>query len=67
MLDLVHQDLTDEGIRTLRIDGQTSLRVRGETIKQFQTENEYAVMLASIGSAGEGYVSRSAIEIDYHT
>jgi SNF2 family DNA or RNA helicase len=56
MLDLVQKDLKDEGFDLARIDGQTSLNKRREAIMQFQENSNCTIMLASIGSAGEGYV-----------
>ena len=56
MLDLVQSDLEKAGLRTQRIDGQVSLQKRRTAIEQFNSDSGCTVMLASIGSAGEGYV-----------
>ena len=56
MLDLVQQALELEGYRITRIDGQKSLRDRGNSISEFNHDSTCTIMLASIGSAGEGYV-----------
>ena len=56
MLSLVQKDLEDEGFKLVRIDGQTSLNERWRAITQFKEDPNCTVMLASIGSAGEGYV-----------
>lgn len=55
MLDLVQEDLEDEGFFLTRIDGQASLDKRWDAVTQFREDPECTVMLASIGSAGEGY------------
>lgn len=54
MLDLVQQALTKEGFIVVRIDGQKSLKERTDAISKFETDPTCSVMLASIGSAGEG-------------
>ena len=57
MLDLVQQALEREGFSVVRIDGQKSLKDRTDALSKFRTNAQYTVMLASIGSAGEGFVS----------
>jgi SNF2 family DNA or RNA helicase len=54
MLDLIQLQLQSNGISFRRIDGQTKLRDRGEAMKQFTQGPSCTVMLATIGSAGEG-------------
>ncbi|KAI1270779.1 hypothetical protein F5Y07DRAFT_385129 [Xylaria sp. FL0933] len=54
MLDKVEQALVAHGFDYRRIDGQSSLRSRAEAIRDFSEDRNCAVMLASIGSAGEG-------------
>ncbi|KAI1355080.1 hypothetical protein F5Y01DRAFT_327926 [Xylaria sp. FL0043] len=54
MLDKVEQALAAHGFDYRRIDGQSSLRSRAEAIGGFSKDSNCTVMLASIGSAGEG-------------
>ncbi|TGJ79605.1 hypothetical protein E0Z10_g9159 [Xylaria hypoxylon] len=54
MLDKVGQVLLAQGFNYRRIDGQSSLKSRAEAIRVFSEDNNCTVMLASIGSAGEG-------------
>jgi len=56
MLNLIQQALELEGFCFERIDGKTSLEDRGESISRFDNNPNCTVMLASIGSAGEGYI-----------
>ena len=56
MLDLVQEALKATGFGVQRIDGQSSLQQRSEAIRQFNNDLDCTVMLASLGSAGEGYV-----------
>lgn len=55
MLDLIEQALDREGICFQRIDGQTSLEGRRKAVLEFNGLPDCTVMLASIGSAAEGY------------
>lgn len=55
MLDLVQHHLESNGFTLQRIDGQSSLSKRDRAISQFSKDPKCTVMLASIGSAGEGY------------
>jgi SNF2 family DNA or RNA helicase len=55
MLDLIQPALRKHHIPFHRIDGQTSLEARRETLRRFNSDHEFTVMLASIGSCGEGY------------
>lgn len=55
MLDLVER-LDLNGFTYKRVDGQSSLQKRRSAIHQFNEDPRCTVMLASIGSAGEGYV-----------
>lgn len=57
MLDLVQSHLKASGFTCQRIDGQSSLQKRGEAMRLFREDPNCTVMLASIGSAGEGCVS----------
>ncbi|RYP73408.1 hypothetical protein DL770_007777 [Monosporascus sp. CRB-9-2] len=54
MLDLIQQDLRDVGLGIQRIDGQASLQQRRIAMEQFRSDPNCTVMLASVGSAGEG-------------
>ena len=54
MLNLVAKALTYHGFRYQRLDGQSSLQQRAAAIQRFNEDVAYTVMLASIGSAGEG-------------
>lgn len=55
MLDLIEQALCEAGIGFQRIDGQTSLEGRRNAMLDFNGRADCKVMLASIGSAAEGY------------
>lgn len=54
MLDLIQQALSCYSFTTCRIDGSTSLEGRNIALKQFTNDANCSVMLATIGSAGEG-------------
>jgi SNF2 family DNA or RNA helicase len=54
MLDLIQQALSCFRIATCRIDGSTSLEGRNTALKKFAEDADCSVMLATIGSAGEG-------------
>jgi SNF2 family DNA or RNA helicase len=54
MLDLIQQALQSHGFSFQRIDGKTDLEKRSEAIRQFNEDPTCTIMLASIGSAGEG-------------
>ncbi|KAI5867326.1 P-loop containing nucleoside triphosphate hydrolase protein [Durotheca rogersii] len=54
MLDLVQDALRAKGFNYQRIDGQSSLKARSEAMEIFTEDSNCTVMLASIGSAGEG-------------
>ncbi|KAI1488246.1 hypothetical protein F5X96DRAFT_685614 [Biscogniauxia mediterranea] len=54
MLDQVEQALRATGFNYQRIDGQSSLRSRSNAMRLFSEDSNCTVMLASIGSAGEG-------------
>lgn len=56
MLDLVQYHLELNGFIVQRIDGQSSLPKRRRAIYQFNEDPKCTVMLANIGSAGEGFV-----------
>ena len=54
MLDLIQVALEHSGFVFQRIDGQSSLESRRNAIDEFNQNPKCTVMLASIGSAGEG-------------
>jgi SNF2 family DNA or RNA helicase len=54
MLDVIAKALTQHGFLFQRIDGQSSLQQRDVAMQQFNEDPTSTVMLASIGSAGEG-------------
>jgi len=55
MRDLIELALNSHGFRFQRIDGQTSLENRCDALRQFNEVPQCTIMLASIGSCGEGY------------
>jgi len=55
MLNLIEASLVDKGLKLYRIDGKTSMRQRRAALKAFSDDEDYSIMLASIGAAGEGY------------
>ncbi|RYP01741.1 hypothetical protein DL764_006103 [Monosporascus ibericus] len=63
MLDLIQQDLRDVGLGVQQIDGQASLQQRRMAMEQFRCDPNCTVMLASIGSAGEGIDLISACHV----
>ncbi|PVH83872.1 hypothetical protein DL98DRAFT_558686, partial [Cadophora sp. DSE1049] len=54
MLDLIAGALTHHGFQFQRIDGQSSLKQRSTAIQQFKSNPACTVMIATVGSAGEG-------------
>ncbi|KAH7359599.1 SNF2 family N-terminal domain-containing protein [Pyrenochaeta sp. MPI-SDFR-AT-0127] len=56
MLNLIQQALEAEDYQVCRIDGSSSLEQRRNAINQFNDDPDCTIMLASIGSAGEGWV-----------
>ncbi|KAI1357506.1 SNF2 family N-terminal domain-containing protein [Xylaria arbuscula] len=54
MLNLIEASLKGRGVKVYRIDGQSSLSQRRKALETFGNEEEYSIMLASIGAAGEG-------------
>lgn len=54
MLDFVQVALQEEKICFRRIDGRTTLTGRENALKVFGNDPECRVLLASIGSVGEG-------------
>ena len=56
MLNIIGKALTHFGFHYQRLDGQSSLQQRDIAIRRFNQDVNYTVMLASIGSAGEGWV-----------
>lgn len=69
MLDLVQCHLQLDGFTVQRIDGQSSLAKRSEAMRLFRDDPKCTIMLAGIGSAGEGCVSffhkESIIQMTY--
>ena len=55
MLDLIQPILRKQGFIFQRIDGRTTLEARRMALRRFSEESECTIMLASIGSCGEGY------------
>lgn len=55
MLDLIEQALDKAQFGFRRIDGHTSLEGRRKSVQEFNDNPDCTVMLASIGSAAEGY------------
>jgi len=56
MLDLIQKALELHGFDCCRIDGATRLEDRRDAMQRFNEDRKCTVMLASIGSAGEGCV-----------
>jgi SNF2 family DNA or RNA helicase len=56
MLDLIQKALESHGFSFCRIDGSTSLEERRNAMLRFNKDPKCTIMLASIGSAGEGWV-----------
>ncbi|KAK0617623.1 SNF2 family N-terminal domain-containing protein [Immersiella caudata] len=54
MLDLIEKALQKENIGFQRIDGQTTLKGRADALEAFRSDPNCHVMLATIGSVGEG-------------
>jgi SNF2 family DNA or RNA helicase len=54
MLDFIQKALRKNSIGFQRIDGQTTLHSRAAALKAFRNDPDCRVMLASIGSVGEG-------------
>jgi SNF2 family DNA or RNA helicase len=54
MLDLIQQALSTYSFNICRIDGSTGLEGRTMALKRFNEDPDCSVMLATIGSAGEG-------------
>jgi SNF2 family DNA or RNA helicase len=65
MLDLVGQALKAESIPFERLDGQCTLQQREQAIKAFNGDPDCRVILATMGSAGEGvsFVSGNHVHI----
>ncbi|KAH7169483.1 SNF2 family N-terminal domain-containing protein [Fusarium sp. MPI-SDFR-AT-0072] len=60
MLDLVQKALLQVGFLCERIDGQYSIKQRGKALSRFANDPCCTVMLATIGSGGEGIDLTSA-------
>ncbi|KAI1770677.1 P-loop containing nucleoside triphosphate hydrolase protein [Hypoxylon cercidicola] len=54
MLDLLELALHQAGINFTRIDGQKSFKLRVASLAQFNEVDNCTVMIATIGSIGEG-------------
>jgi len=54
MLDFIQKALEQSEIGFKRIDGQTSLIGREDAMRAFRNDPKCRVMLATIGSVGEG-------------
>ncbi|KAI5456911.1 SNF2 family N-terminal domain-containing protein [Mariannaea sp. PMI_226] len=54
MLDLIYDALQERGFSCQRFDGQRSLQQRSNALQKFTDDPTSTVMLATIGSAGEG-------------
>ena len=54
MLDLIQHALQNHNFRFQRIDGRTSLEKRTQALQEFNDDPSCTIMLASIGSTGEG-------------
>ncbi|KAF4430540.1 SNF2 family domain-containing protein [Fusarium austroafricanum] len=54
MLDCVQNDLKQEGFVMERIDGQSTLNQRRHALRRFREDASCTVLLATIGSSGEG-------------
>ncbi len=55
MLDFIQKAFRKKNINFRRIDGQTTLAGRADALRAFRDDPDCRVMLASIGSVGEGY------------
>lgn len=56
MLDLISQALNANNIRFERLDGKMSTPQRHNAISNFRKDSKCTVFLATIGSAGVGWV-----------
>ncbi|CZR41600.1 uncharacterized protein FPRO_11189 [Fusarium proliferatum ET1] len=54
MLNLIESALLGEGFKFARIDGQKSLAERALALQSFRNDERCTVMIATIGSVGEG-------------
>ena len=54
MLDLIETPLQKEGLSFRRIDGTCSLKQRAGSLRDFKEDPSCTVLLASLGSGGEG-------------
>lgn len=63
MLNLAQDALEQAGFSVARIDGQKSLLDRVRAISNFREDPECTIMLASIGSAGEGSVASTQVQL----
>ena len=56
MLDLVEVALHMNGFKFQRVDGSRTDEQRKLSLGIFRTDHQYGILLASIGSAGVGYI-----------
>lgn len=56
MLDLVEVALHKNGFKFQRVDGSRTDEQRKTSLETFRTDHQYGILLASIGSAGVGYI-----------
>ena len=61
MLDLVEIALSAKSFGFQRIDGKQAEAQRRSVLKEFRENIRCSILLASIGSAGVGYVIRDVI------
>jgi SWI/SNF-related matrix-associated actin-dependent regulator of chromatin subfamily A3 len=61
MLDLVEVALQLNGFDFVRIDGGKSDGQRRQALKKFRQQPSCSVLLATLGTAGVGYVPNSPI------
>lgn len=61
MLDLISQALNANSIRFERLDGKMSTPQRHKAIQNFRNDPRCTVFLATVGSAGVGWVSSHKI------
>lgn len=54
MLDIVQDVLTGIGVSFRRIDGKSTLLERNSALSSFNHDDTITIMLASIGTVGEG-------------
>lgn len=65
MLDLIQEALVNEKRHFQRVDGTMSDERRRAALKMFRDDTDCRILLATIGSAGVGYV-KNALPFLYH-